>query len=118
MDTERLQRRLQGFSDARNWDRYHTPKNLSMALSREAGELLELFQWLSEDESRKENLSGETLQLAREELADIMIYVLRFADKLGIDLEKAVEEKIILNERKYPVDLAKGNAVKYNRRES
>ena len=85
-----------------------------MALSGEVGELTEIFQWLSEEESK--NLSDKDHQLAKEEIADIFIYLIRIVDQLGIDLEDAVKEKIKINAQKYPVDLARDNAVKYNKR--
>ena len=85
-----------------------------MALSGEVGELLEIFQWLNSEESK--NLSDKDHQSAKEELADIMIYLIRLSDKLNIDLEEAVQEKLKLNAEKYPVELAKDNAVKYNKR--
>lgn len=111
-----LKRKLASFAKARNWDKYHTPKNLAMALASEAGELLDVFQWLTEEESKKENIDKKTLAHAEEEIADIMTYLIRLADKLDIDLEKAVNRKIKINGKKYPVQLAKDNAVKYNRR--
>ena len=85
-----------------------------MAVASEAGELVDVFQWLTEEQSG--HLSVEDRRRAMEEIADILIYLLRLGDKLKVDFEKAVLEKMELNERKYPVDLAKGNAVKYDRR--
>lgn len=114
LNVEDLQNRLRAFADARDWERFHSPKNLAMAVASEAGELVDVFQWLTEDESR--HLSDENARRATEEVADVLIYLLRLGDKLGIDLQKAVLEKMEVNERKYPVHLAKGNAVKYNRR--
>ncbi|MFA5870122.1 MAG: nucleotide pyrophosphohydrolase [Candidatus Bathyarchaeia archaeon] len=114
LDVDSLQRRLRAFADARDWESFHSPKNLAMAIASEAGELVDVFQWLTEEESR--HLSDENLRRATEEIADVLIYVLRLGDKLGIDLGKAIDEKIDFNERRYPVDLAKGNAIKYNRR--
>ena len=116
LDVNSLQERLRAFAEARNWERFHSPKNLAMALSSEAGELAEVFQWLTEEESRR--LSEYDRRRATEEIADVFIYLLRLGDKLGVDLHKAVGEKLELNERKYPVDLSKGNAIKYNRRDS
>jgi dCTP diphosphatase len=116
MPLKLLKKKLAAFAKARNWDQYHTPKNLSMALASEAGELIDIFQWLTEEESKKENIDKKTLALAEEEIADVMTYLIRLADKLDIDLEKAVNKKIKLNAKKYPVNLAKDNAVKYNRR--
>ncbi|RPI19053.1 MAG: nucleotide pyrophosphohydrolase [Ignavibacteriae bacterium] len=117
MDLNSIRKKLALFAKARNWDQYHTPKNLSMALACEAAEMLEIFQWLTEDESKKENMDKKTLAHAEEEIADILNYLIRLADKLDIDLEKAVNKKIKLNAKKYPVHLAKNNAVKYNRRQ-
>jgi dCTP diphosphatase len=88
-----------------------------MALAGEAGELLEIFQWLSPDESELGSLSPEQLAEVSEEIADIVLYTLRLCDKLQIDVNAALEQKIELNSRKYPVSLAKGNAIKYNKRD-
>ena len=114
MDLDHYINKIQEFANERNWERYHTPKNLAMALSGEVGELTEIFQWLSEEESK--NLSDKDLQSAKEEIADIFIYLLRLSTKLNIDLEEAVNEKLEINATKYPVDLARDNAVKYNKR--
>jgi len=115
-EIEELTDLLIKFRDARNWDQFHSPKNLSMGLAAEAAELLEIFQWLTEEQSRCIVNDQEGMALVREEIADVFIYLVRLADKLGVDIEKAVEEKIKVNERKYPVELAKGNATKYNKR--
>ena len=114
MDLNHYKNKIQEFADDRNWEQFHTPKNLAMALSGEIGELTEIFQWLSQEESQ--NLSDKDLQLAKEEVADIFIYLLRLSTKLDIDLEDAVIEKLEINAKKYPVDLARDNAVKYNKR--
>jgi NTP pyrophosphatase (non-canonical NTP hydrolase) len=87
-----------------------------MALAAETAELLEIFQWLTDDQSRRIVNDEKEMALIREEIADVMIYLVRLADKLGVDIEKAVLDKIALNEKKYPIDLAKDNATKYNRR--
>src|SRR2546428_3575979 len=105
-DLAALQGRLRAFAKARDWDQFHSPKNLAMALSREVGELVEVFQWLTEEQSR--DLNAEDRQRASEELADVLIYVVQLADGLGIDLGNATDEKIALNEQRYPVKLAKG----------
>ena len=102
---------LREFAEARDWEQYHSPKNLSMALTAEAGELLELFQWLTEDESRK--LSRAKRSQVRDELGDVLIYLTRLADQLGIDPVEAAFDKIKKNAVKYPVTKAKGNARKY-----
>ena len=114
MDLEALRDRLRQFAFERDWDQFHSPKNLAMALSVEAGELVELFQWLSQEQSA--DLSDADRTSVKEEVGDILIYLVRICDKLDIDLEKAALDKIGLNERKYPVAEARGNATKYNRR--
>src|SRR4051794_12118561 len=115
MDIKEIQRRLAEFAAERDWDQFHTPKNLSMALAGEAGELLELFQWLTEEQSRAISDPGAREAIA-EELADITIYVLRLAHKLNLDLEFAVRSKIEKNAKKYPVDLSRGHVTKPTRR--
>ena len=115
MDINNYKNKIKEFADERNWEQYHTPKNLTMALSGEVGELTEIFQWLSNEESK--NLPEKDLQLAKEEIADIFIYLLRLSTKLNIDLEEAVNEKLEINAKKYPVDLARDNAIKYNQRQ-
>ncbi len=103
-----LRERLAEFAAVRDWDRFHSPKNLAMALIAECGELIEHFQWLSESESAQ--LSPEKHRAVAAELADIFIYLIRIADKLGIDLVAAAHEKITRNESRYPVDRVRGDA--------
>ncbi len=105
-----LQRHIREFAEARAWERYHTPKNLVMALSVEAAELLEPFQWLTPEQSR--SLSGEQHEAVRQEIADVLIYLTRLADVLNIDLLEAAADKLTINARKYPVEKAHGNALK------
>lgn len=116
MDIDRIQRELQDFADAREWEQFHSPKNLAIALAVEASELLERFQWLTEDDSRRLPERPSDHAAVVEELADVLIYLIRLAQKLDVDLEKAVAVKMEKNAAKYPVALARGNAVKYNRR--
>lgn len=116
MDIHRIQQQLRHFADEREWERFHSPKNLAIALAVEASELLERFQWMTEDESRVLDERRDDYDAVVEELADVMIYLLRLAEKLGVDLDRAVADKMTKNAEKYPVDLARGNAVKYNRR--
>jgi len=116
MNLPDIQQRLRKFAEDRNWEQFHSPKNLSMALAAEAAELLEIFQWLTEEESKDIINSEEEIVQVKKEIADVFIYLIRLADKLNIDIEKEVLAKIALNEKKYPVDLSKNNAVKYNRR--
>ena len=116
MDIKNIQEKLSRFAKERDWEQFHSPKNLIMALTSEVGELSDIFQWLTEEQSKKENISDDNLGLAKEEIADILIYLIRISDKLDIDLEKEVLKKIKLNEKKYSIDKSKGNALKYNRR--
>lgn len=112
MDTKSIQENLARFASERDWDQFHSPKNLSMALAGEAGELLEIFQWLTQKQSTREFLSDEQLSSAADELADIVIYSLRLADKLEINLDSAIESKMKKNAARYTVEAAKGNATK------
>ena len=116
MDITKIQSQLRDFASARDWEQFHTPKNLSMALSVEASELVEIFQWLTPEESN----SPDQIQLdsIQSEVADIAMYLIRFCGVLEIDLERAIEEKLIQNGNKYPVELSKGSAKKYNQREN
>ena len=111
MNLEGAQLRARRFVEERDWVRYQTPKNLAQALAGEVGELSEVFQWLSEAESSQ--LNPQDRQAVEEELADIVIYVLRLADVLSIDLEQTVEAKLALNETRYPVDTSKGDRAKH-----
>lgn len=108
---EETRQRLRTFCAQRDWDQFHSPKNLAMALSVEAAELLQQFQWLTEEQSA--TLSPDKLAAVAQEVADVQIFLLRLADKLDIDLDEAVAAKMALNEQKYPVDKARGNALKY-----
>jgi len=103
---------LRRFAAERDWEQFHTPKNLAIALSVEASELLELFQWLTADESAA--LDDAALARVREEMADVLLYLVRLADVLGVDLLAAARDKMALNAQKYPADKARGSARKYN----
>jgi dCTP diphosphatase len=116
-DLRTLQERLAEFASERDWDQFHSPKNLVMALSGEVGELTELFQWLTDEQSRT-IMGSKSADSVKEEVADVYLYLARLAHVLDIDLQAEALKKISLNESKYPVSVAKGNAVKYNRRES
>jgi dCTP diphosphatase len=105
---EELRQRLARFASDRDWDQFHSPKNLSMALIAEAAELVEHFQWLSEEQSK--NLPADKHDAVAMELADILIFLIRIADKLGVDLAETAWDKIRLNELRYPVDKVKGSA--------
>jgi NTP pyrophosphatase (non-canonical NTP hydrolase) len=106
-----LRDQLRIFAAERDWDQFHSPKNLAMALAAESGELVEAFQWLTEEQSRR--LSPEAMAAAGEEIADVLLYLIRLADKLGIDPVAAAKAKMVENARKYPVDKARGTAKKY-----
>ena len=108
--------KLRVFSNERDWDQFHSPKNLIMALTSEVAELSDIFQWLSEEQSKIENIDSKSLEKTKEEIADVFLYILRIADKLNIDLEREAVKKIRINAEKYPIELSKGNSVKYNRR--
>ncbi len=112
MNVTALQQKLTEFANERDWQAFHTPKNLAMALAGEAGELLAEFQWLSAEQSGA--LSAQQLVAVKHEMADVLLYLLRLADKLNVNLEQAAYEKIALNAEKYPIALARGNALKYN----
>src|SRR3954466_5843213 len=107
-----LRNALRQFAAERDWDPFHSPKNLASALAVEAAELLERFQWLTEDQSR--NLSPAELARVREEMADVLNYLVRLADKLDVDLIQAARDKIVLNAQKYPVEKVRGSARKYS----
>ena len=107
-----LVNRLRKFADERDWEQFHSPKNLSMALAVEVAELMEHFQWLTEEQSR--NLDQKTLARVKEEIGDIQIYLVRLADQLGIDPLLAAKEKLLKNVEKYPPEKSKGNARKYS----
>lgn len=110
-DLNSLIKRLRQFADERDWNQFHSPKNLAMALIVEAGELVEHFQWLTESESCA--LPAEKLQEVEYEIADVFIYLLRLSDQLNVDIVDAAVRKIELNARKYPVDKVSGKSKKY-----
>jgi dCTP diphosphatase len=106
-----LQEVLRQFAKERDWEQFHSPKNLASALSVEAAELLEHFQWLSDEQSR--NLSDTTRTKVGEEIADVFLYLLQLSDKLGVDLINAGQAKIHTNASRYPIELSKGSSSKY-----
>lgn len=109
-----LRRQQRRFAEARDWPQFHTPKNLAMALSVEAAELLECFQWLTAEQSAA--LGGAERHAVEEEIADVLLYLVRLADVLDIDPLRAAERKMAVNARKYPVSTAKGSARRPARR--
>lgn len=102
LDTKLLENVLREFADARDWRQFHSPKNLVMALTAEVGELVEIFQWRSEEESWQVAQTPETAEHVRQELADVALYLIRLASVLDVDLNAAIQEKIITNAKKYP----------------
>lgn len=110
-DLDQLQAYLRQFAKDREWDQFHSPKNLSMALSVEVSELLENFQWLTEEQSY--NLDEQQRAAVIDEIADVQMYLARLADKLNINIGDAIEQKAIKNEAKYPVYKVKGSSKKY-----
>ena len=104
MDSKTIER-IRRFSEERDWDQFHTPENLAKSIVIEAAELLECFQWKGEDFN---------LQHVKEELADVMVYTQNMLDQLGLDADEIINMKMDQNEKKYPVEKAKGNAAKYN----
>jgi dCTP diphosphatase len=108
---EDLRSTISAFIQESDWEQFHSPKNLAMALSVEVAEIVEHFQWLTEEQSQ--NLPPEKLAEVKEEIGDVMIYLTELADKLGIDPVEAAEAKLEINKRKYPADLVRGKASKY-----
>lgn len=113
LNLQPLSTALQAFADARDWQQFHSPKNLVMALTGEVGELNEIFQWLTEAESARVAQQPETATAVRDELADVLMYLVRLADVLGVDLDAAVADKLRRNGERYPVDKARGSSRKY-----
>ena len=110
---EALRAQLRAFVAERDWDQFHTPKNLAMALVVEAGELVEHFQWLTPEQSGE--LAPQTQAEVELEIADVLLFLLRLCDKLDVDPIAAAERKLALNRQKYPVEKAKGRATKYDK---
>jgi len=113
VETSRLATALEAFATERDWHQFHSPKNLVMALSGEVGELTEIFQWMTEDASRTAGRNHATADKVREELADVLLYLVRLADVLGVDLNDAATQKLQRNAEKYPAEKARGSSKKY-----
>lgn len=111
-DLDTLREAVRRFAAERDWERFHSPKNLASALAVEAAELLEPFQWLTEEQSR--SLSAEQAEAVRKEMADVLIYLVRLADQVEVDLLAAARDKMAENALKYPVEKARGSARKYS----
>lgn len=102
IDVARLEEALQQFADERDWQQYHSPKNLAMALTGEVGELVEIFQWLTEEQSRVAGTDPKTARAVRDEIADVLLFLVRLSSVLGVDLNEAVTHKLAQNSKKYP----------------
>jgi NTP pyrophosphatase (non-canonical NTP hydrolase) len=100
-EIKNLNSEIRAFADARNWEIFHTPKNLSMAVAGEAGELVSEFQWLTPEESKGENLNDEKLNHIKMEIADVALYLFRLADVLDIDIAEVMREKMMINENRF-----------------
>jgi dCTP diphosphatase len=100
-EIQHLAAEIKKFADARDWEQFHTPKNLSMAVAGEAGELVAEFQWLTAEQSMRSNMSPEKLKDVELEIADVAIYLIRLADILGIDVAEVVRKKIAINESRF-----------------
>lgn len=114
MDMKKVEAIIKKFSQERDWEQFHNPKNLSMALSVEASELLEIFQWLTLEQA--ENLDQKKREHAKQEIADIAVYLIRMCMHLNIDLEDAIIEKMKLNEKKYPLIDENGEKIEYGKK--
>ena len=111
-EIQQLTLSIREFVDERDWEQFHSPKNLAMAISVEVAELVEIFQWMTELQSQ--NLNQKQKQAVEEEVADVMTYLIRLSDRLDIDLVRAVERKLVISRRKYPAELVRGRSQKYS----
>ena len=111
-DLESLKLALRKFAAARDWEQFHSPKNLAAALTVEAAELLEHFQWLTEEQSK--SLPPDKLAAVADEMADVMLYLIQIADKLDVDLLDAAAAKLAMNGERYPIEKSRGSSTKYN----
>lgn len=114
IDLQKLNQDIEHFVSEREWDQFHSVKNLSMALSVESSELLEIFQWMNEKDSNLIKNNPKVMGQIEDEVADIFVYLLRIISKTDIDLEQAVRNKMHKNAQKYPVEKSRGNSKKYN----
>ena len=113
LDVRGVENALRSFATERDWEQFHSPKNLVMALTGEIGELNEIFQWMSEESSKSAATDPKTAQHVRDELADVLLYLVRLSSVLGVDLNAAVTAKLAHNREKYPVETSRGNSNKY-----
>jgi dCTP diphosphatase len=108
---ESLRDALRAFAAERDWDQFHSPKNLAVSLSVEAAELLQNFQWISDEQSK--TLPRDVVVRVRDEMADVLLYLVRLADKLDVDVSEAAQTKMEVNALRYPVDKARGRSTKH-----
>ncbi len=118
VDFSQLSARLEQFAVERDWAQFHTPKNLVMALTGEVGELNEIFQWMPEEASKTAGQDPQTAQAVQDELADVLLYLVRLSSVLGVDLDAAVRQKLKANALRYPADKVRGSSKKHSRPEA
>lgn len=118
IDVERLAEQLEQFATERDWGQFHSPKNLVMALTGEVGELNEIFQWMPEEASKEAGRDPQTAQAVQDELADVLLYLVRLSSMLGVDLDAAVQQKLKANALRYPADKVRGSSKKHSQPES
>lgn len=114
VDFTQLAARLKHFADERDWAQFHSPKNLVMALTGEVGELNEIFQWMPEEASKEAGRDPQTAQAVQDELADVLLYLVRLSSVLGVDLDAAVQQKLKANALRYPADKVRGSSQKHS----
>jgi dCTP diphosphatase len=118
VDVTRLAAKLEQFATERDWTQFHSPKNLVMALTGEVGELIEIFQWMSEAASKEAGRDAQTAKAIQDELADVLLYLVRLSSVLGVDLNTAVQQKLEANAKRYPADKVRGSSKKQGQPES
>jgi NTP pyrophosphatase (non-canonical NTP hydrolase) len=114
VDFTQLAAHLKHFADERDWAQFHSPKNLVMALTGEVGELNEIFQWMPEEASKEAGRDPQTAQAVQDELADVLLYLVRLSSVLGVDLDAAVQQKLKANALRYPADKVRGSSQKHS----
>jgi len=118
VDVTRLAAKVEQFATERDWTQFHSPKNLVMALTGEVGELNEIFQWMSEAASKEAGRDAQTAKAIQDELADVLLYLVRLSSVLGVDLNAAVQQKLEANAKRYPADKVRGSSKKHGQPES
>ncbi|MBN8757275.1 MULTISPECIES: nucleotide pyrophosphohydrolase [Variovorax] len=118
VDLSQLAAHLEQFADERDWAQFHSPKNLVMALTGEVGELNEIFQWMPEEASKAAGQDPQTARAVQDEIADVLLYLVRLSSVLGVDLNAAVQQKLKANALRYPADKVRGSSKKHSRPEA